>query len=311
LTRTRGFAILAAIAAAGALVLPKLVYPLVAIDVLCFAIFAVALDLLFGFVGLLSFGQAMFWGGAGYVAALLVERAHLDGALAVIAAVLYASGLALLVGLVSVRRSGIYFAMITLGIAQIEYFAAVQLSSITGGENGFPIDARGGFFGIPVENDFAFYFIVLGILAVTLFLCFRLVNSPFGFVLSAIAQNEQRALSLGYRVHRYKLAVFVIAGALSGLGGALYALGHHLAGLEMLDWHTSGKIVMVTVLGGIGTLVGPVFGAGIYEMLNYFVSKSAVVGQTDLVLGVVFAIIVLAFRRGIAGSLLAWRKTST
>jgi branched-chain amino acid transport system permease protein len=307
----RTLAIVIAVLAILALALPKLVYPGVAIDVLCFALFAIGLDLLFGFVGLLSFGQAMFWGGAGYVAVILVQHAHIDGGLSVLLAMLYAGLLALIVGLICVRRSGIYFAMITLGIAQIEYFAAVQLKDVTGGENGFPIDTRGAFFGLPIENDVVYYFIVLAVLAIALFLCFRLVNSPFGFALSAIAQNEQRARSLGYRVHRYKLAVFVIAGLLSGLGGALYALGHHLSSMEMLDWHTSGKIVMVTVLGGVGTLVGPVLGAGIYEMLNYFVSKSAVVGQTDLVLGVIFAIIVLAFRRGIVGSLLTWRKTST
>lgn len=308
---TRTFWIIVAVLALLALALPKIVYPLVAIDVLCFALFGVALDLLFGYVGLLSFGQAMFWGGAGYVAVILVARAHLDAVLAILLAVAYAAALALLVGTISVRRSGIYFAMITLAIAQIEYFAAVQLASITGGENGFPLDSRGRFFGVPLESDTAFYFIVLAVLVICLLFAFRLVNSPFGVVLSAIAQNEQRATSLGYRVHRYKLAVFVIAGAISGLAGALFALGNHLAGLEMLDWHTSGTIVMMTVLGGAGTLVGPAIGAAIYENLNYFVSKTPIGGETDLVMGLIFAICVLTFRRGIAGSILTWRKTST
>jgi len=132
-------------------------------------------------------------------------------------------------------------------------------------------------------------------------------------VLAAISQNEQRAVALGYRVHRYKLAIFVIAGALSGLAGALFALGNHLAGLEMLDWHTSGSVVMMTVLGGAGTIVGPIVGAALYENLDYFVSKTSMGAQTDLVMGVIFAACVLAFRRGILGSLLggAWRKTST
>jgi branched-chain amino acid transport system permease protein len=301
---TRTFAIIAAILAVLALALPKLVYPLIAIDVLCFALFAIGLDLIFGFAGLLSFGQAMFWGGGGYVAALLVQRAHLDATLAILFAVIYAAVLSLAVGAVSVRRSGIYFAMITLAIAQIEYFAAVQLKDLTGGENGLPIDGRGNFFGMPLENDMAFYFVVLAVLLFCTILAFRLVNSPFGFALSAIAQNEQRAVSLGYRVHRYKLAVFAIAGALSGLAGALFALGNHLAGLEMLDWHTSGSVVMMTILGGAGTLLGPLIGAALYENLDYVVSKTSIGGETDLVMGLIFAVCVLTFRRGIAGSLL-------
>jgi branched-chain amino acid transport system permease protein len=305
--------IVLAVLAVAALALPKIVYPLVAVDVACFALFAMALDLLFGFAGLLSFGQAMFWGGAGYVAAILVQRAHLDAVLAIAAAVAYATVLAFLVGVVCVRRAGIYFAMITLGIAQIEYFLAVQLAGLTGGENGFPLDSRGLFFGMRIDNDVTYYFVVLAVLVVCLALAFRIVKSPFGVALTAIAQNEQRAIALGYRVHRFKLAVFAIAGALSGLAGALFALGNHLAGLEMLDWHTSGSVVMMTVLGGAGTLVGPIIGAAVYENVNYFVSKTPIGPQTDLVMGLIFAACVLAFRRGIAGKLLSlsWPKTST
>ncbi|HEY5340204.1 MAG TPA: branched-chain amino acid ABC transporter permease [Candidatus Aquilonibacter sp.] len=309
----RPIVILVTVVALAALAAPKFMFPLVAIDMLCFGLFAVALDLLFGFVGLLSFGQAMFWGGAGYVAAILVERMHADATLAIGAAILYAALLALIVGTICVRRSGIYFAMITLGIAQIEYFIAVQLPNLTGGENGLPLETRGRFFGFPMENDVVFYFVVLAIVAICVALLFRVVNSPFGIVLSAISQNEQRAVALGYRVHRYKLAIFVMAGALSGLAGALFALANHLAGLEMLDWHTSGSVVMMAVLGGSGTLIGPIIGAAVYESLNYFVSKTPIGQQTDLVMGLIFAACVLAFRRGIAGGLLSltWRKTST
>lgn len=309
----RPIVILVTVVALAAVAAPKFMFPLVAIDMLCFGLFAVALDLLFGFVGLLSFGQAMFWGGAGYVAAILVERMHADATLAVAAAIVYASLLALIVGTICVRRSGIYFAMITLGIAQIEYFIAVQLPNLTGGENGLPLATRGRFFGLPMENDVVFYFVVLAIVAICVALLFRVVNSPFGIVLSAISQNEQRAVALGYRVHRYKLAIFVMAGALSGLAGALFALANHLAGLEMLDWHTSGSVVMMAVLGGSGTLIGPIIGAAVYESLNYFVSKTPIGQQTDLVMGLIFAACVLAFRRGIAGGLLSrtWRKTST
>ncbi|MGB6986489.1 MAG: branched-chain amino acid ABC transporter permease [Candidatus Aquilonibacter sp.] len=302
-----------AIVALLALALPKIIYPVVAIDVLCFALFAVALDLLFGFVGLLSFGQAMFWGGAGYIVAILVQHAHLDAAAAIVVAVAYAALLALVVGAICVRRSGIYFAMITLAIAQIEYFVAVQLSGITGGENGLQLDTRGSFFGLALENNIAFYYVVLVVVALCALLAWRMVNSPFGVVLAAIAQNEQRAVALGYRVYRYKLVVFVLAGALSGLAGAFFALGNHLAGLEMLDWHTSGSVVMMMILGGASTLVGPMIGAALYENLDYFVSKTPIGAQTDLIMGVIFAACVLSFRRGIVGSLLAsrWRKTST
>jgi branched-chain amino acid transport system permease protein len=309
----RPLPIVIALLALLALALPKIIYPVVAIDVLCFALFAMAFDLLFGFVGLLSFGQAMFWGGAGYVAALLIERGHAGALTAVGAAVLYAALLALVVGAICVRRAGIYFAMITLAIAQIEYFAAVQLSGITGGENGLQLDSRGGFLGLSLESNTLFYYILLIVVAVCAILAWRMVRSPFGVVLAAIAQNEQRAIALGYRVYRYKLVVFVIAGALSGLAGACFALGNHLAGLEMLDWHTSGSVVIMAILGGASTLIGPMIGAALYENLDYFVAKSPIGAQTDLIMGLIFAACVLSFRRGIVGSLerWRWRKSST
>lgn len=296
-----------------ALALPKLIYPIVAIDILCFALFAVALDLLFGFAGLLSFGQAMFWGGSAYVVAILVQDFHLDGAVALGAGALYAAVLATLVGVLVVRRSGIYFAMITLAIAQIEYFVAVQLKDLTGGENGLPMDSRGSFFGVHLSNDTAFYFVTLAIVALCVWFIIRVVGSPFGTVLRAIRQNETRTIALGYRVNRFKLATFVLSGALCGLAGGLYALGNRLAGLEMIDWHTSGAVVMMAILGGSGTIVGPIIGAGIYQVIEYFVSKTAIGQETDLVLGLVFAICILTFRQGIAGGVLSipWRKTST
>jgi branched-chain amino acid transport system permease protein len=309
----RALPLVIALLALLALALPKIVYPILAIDVLCFALFAMAFDLLFGFVGLLSFGQAMFWGGAGYIAALLVQRAHAGAVVGVGVAVIYAALLALVVGAICVRRAGIYFAMITLAIAQIEYFVAVQLSGITGGENGLQLDSRGGFFGLSLENDTVFYYLVLIVVAVCAILAWRVVRSPFGVVLAAIAQNEQRAIALGYRVYRYKLTVFVIAGALSGLAGGCFALGNHLAGLEMLDWHTSGSVVIMAILGGASTLIGPMLGAALYENLDYFVSKTPIGAQTDLIMGLIFAACVLSFRRGILGGLekWGWRKTST
>ena len=296
-----------------ALALPKLIYPIVAMDILCFALFAFALDLLFGFAGLLSFGQAMFWGGGAYTTVILVQRYHVDAGLGLIAAIVYSTVLAAIVGAIVVRRAGIYFAMITLGIAQIEFFIAVNWSDFSGGENGITMDTRGTIAGFHLSNDLAFYFFIYAIVLLCYVLLLRMVHSPFGTVLHAIRQNEQRAIALGYRVDRYKFVAFTIAGGLSGLAGGLYALANRLAGLEMIDWHTSGAVVMMTVLGGTGTLVGPALGAGVYEAISYFISKTQIGQETDLVMGLVFGICVLAFRRGIIGGLesLSWRKTST
>lgn len=296
---------IAAILAVVGLVLPWLIYPVVAIDLACFALFAVSLDLLFGFVGLLSFGQALFWGGGGYLAAIMIARTHVDGAVAIVIGVLYAIVLAAIVGAIAVRRAGIYFAMITLGVAQIQYFSAFQLTDITGGENGLNLGGRGTLFGVSMENDRVYYYVALVLIALAVWFAVRVVRSPFGGVLRAMRENEQRAIALGYRVNRYKLAVFTIAGGLAGLAGALYAIGNHLAGLDMVDWHTSGAVVMMTVLGGIGTIFGPIVGAGLFESLDYFVSKTAIGEETNLVMGFVFALCVLLFRRGIVGEILA------
>ncbi len=304
--RNRSLLVIAALVVVG-LALPWFVYPVVAIDLVCFGLFAVSLDLLFGYVGLLSFGQALFWGGGGYVAAILLARAHVDITVAILAGVLYAVVLAAIVGAIAVRRSGIYFAMITLGVAQIQYFSAFQLVDLTGGENGLPLNGRGTLFGLALENDRAFYYLVFALVALGVWFALRLTRSPFGSVLQAMRENEPRAIALGYRVDRYKLAVFTIAGGLAGFAGALYALGNRLAGLEMVDWHTSGSVVMMTVLGGVGTIVGPIVGAGLFESLDYFVSKTAIGQETNLVMGAIFALCVLLFRRGIVGELLAPR----
>jgi branched-chain amino acid transport system permease protein len=290
------------------LVLPLVVYPVVAIDLACFALFAVSLDLIFGFAGLLSFGQALFWGGAGYVTTILITRAHVDGALGIVGGVVYALVLAACVGAIAVRRTGIYFAMITLGVAQIQYFSAFQLVDLTGGENGLQLSGRGTLLEIPVENDIGFYYVVLALVAGGVWFALRLTRSPFGGVLEAMRENEPRAIALGYRVDRYKLVVFTLAGGLAGFAGALYALGNRLAGLEMVDWHTSGAVVMMTVLGGLGTIVGPIVGAGLFESLDYFVSKTPIGQETNLVMGAIFALCVLLFRRGIVGELLASRR---
>ncbi|HWT06555.1 MAG TPA: branched-chain amino acid ABC transporter permease [Xanthomonadales bacterium] len=304
---TRRGATVAAVLLLIALALPKLVYPVLAIDIVAYALFAVAFDLLLGFTGLLSFGHAMFWGGAAYVSTILISKMHVPFPLAVLAAVAYAAILAVVVGAIAIRRQGIYFAMITLALAQLQYFFAYQLGGWTGGENGVQLSGRGTLFGIGMENDIAFYYAVLLVAALGTYFVVRVVRSPFGAVLGAMRENEQRAIALGYRVDRYKLIAFVLSGTLAGLAGVLFAVGNRLSGLDGVDWHTSGKVVMMSILGGIGTVLGPIAGAGIFESLDYFISKTAIGDKTNIVMGTIFALCVLLFRRGIVGELLAPR----
>ncbi len=289
----------------GGLVLPFVVYPVLAIDIAAYAIFAVAFDLLLGFAGLLSFGHALFWGGAGYVVTILMAKAHVPLVAAAAVAVAYAAVCALLVGGIAIRTAGIYFAMITLALAQLQYFFAYQLSDWTGGENGLQVSGRGSLFGIDLNNDRLFYYLVLAIATLAVLLVIRVVRSPFGFALEAARDNEQRAISLGYHVNRFKLATFVFSGTLAGLAGVLFAAGNRLASLDGVDWHTSGKIVMMSILGGMGTIFGPIVGATIFETLEYFVSKTLVGNKTNLIMGTLFAIVILVARRGIVGEILA------
>jgi branched-chain amino acid transport system permease protein len=289
------------------LALPWFVYPVLAIDIVAYALFAVAFDLLLGFTGLLSFGHALFWGGAGYVATILIAKAGAPFPVAVIAALAYAAIAALVVGAIAIRRQGIYFAMITLALAQLQYFVAFQLGDWTGGENGVQVSSRGTLFGLRLDDDKAFYYAVLVVVALGVWFVVRVVRSPFGAVLGAMRENEQRAVALGFRVDRYKLVAFVLSGTLAGLAGVLFAVGNRLSGLDGVDWHTSGKVVIMTILGGIGTVFGPLVGAGIYELLDYFVSKTPIGDKTNIVMGTIFALCVLLFRRGIVGELLSIR----
>jgi len=288
------------------LVLPFVpgVYVVFAIDLLCFALVAVAFDLLLGFTGLLSFGHALFWGGAGYVATISIAHGVRSFPLAIACGVAYAALLSLSVGALAVRRSGIYFAMITLAIGQIQYFLAFQLVDLTGGENGLNVTTRGTLFGIRLDNDYAYYYLVLAIVAAATALAVRIVTSPFGAVLAAMHDNENRAKSVGYDTDRFKLAAFVMSGTIAGLAGALFSLGNRLAGLDGVDWHTSGAIVIMTILGGIGTIYGPIVGAAVYESLDFFVSKTPIGDKTNIVMGLVFAVVILVARRGIVGEIL-------
>ena len=295
------------------LVLPIVpgVYIVFAIDLVCFALVAVAFDMLLGFTGLLSFGHALFWGGAGYMATIALAHGVRSFALALLLAVLYAASLSALVGALAVRRSGIYFAMITLALAEIQYFLAFQFVDLTGGENGLNVGTRGTLFGLPLENDFVYYYLVLGIAALGTAFAVRVVTSPFGAVLAAMRDNETRAKSIGYDTNRFKLGAFVLSGTLAGLAGALFAVGNRLSGLDGVDWHTSGAIVIMTILGGIGTIYGPIVGAALYESLDFFVSKTPIGDKTNLVMGLVFATVILVARRGLVGELVARLEART
>ena len=306
LIRGRRGALVGALLLAFGLVLPFVpgVYVVFAIDLVCFALVAVAFDMLLGFTGLLSFGHALFWGGAGYVATIAIAHGVTSFPLAVLAGVAYAALLAFVVGALAVRRSGIFFAMITLAIGQIQYFLAFQFVDLTGGENGLSVQTRGTLFGLPLDNDYAYYYLVLTFAALGTAFAVRIVTSPFGAVLAAMRENENRAKSIGYDIERFKLAAFVMSGTLGGLAGALFAIGNRLAGLDGVDWHTSGAIVIMTILGGIGTIYGPIVGAALYESLDFFVSKTAIGDKTNIVMGLIFAIVILVARRGIVGEIL-------
>jgi branched-chain amino acid transport system permease protein len=287
---------------AAALTLPWVIYPPVAMDIACWALFAVALDILLGYTGLLSFGHAAFWGGSAYVTGLVALQVGLPFPLAVLAGALAAMLLALPIGYLSVRRSGIYFAMVTLAFAQMLYFLANQWSAVTGGDNGLQ-SVPTSFFGVEaVETDsFFFYYAALPIIVAGLWFAWRIVHSPFGRVLVSIRDNAPRARALGYDVDRYKVAAFVLSAGLAGLAGGLYAISHGFVSLQEVNWTTSGKVVLITVLGGIGTLWGGIVGAAIIIVLEDQLASSGFEG-IGIITGTVFVVVVLLFRRGVWGT---------
>lgn len=305
--RGRRGAAVALIALVLGIVLPFVpgVYTVFATNLVCFALFAVSFDLLLGFTGLLSFGHALFWGGGAYGLTIAIVNLHLPTPVALLFGTLYAAAASLVVGTLSIRSTGIYFAMITLALAQLQYFIVFQLRDVTGGENGLHIASRGTLFGLPLDGERPFYYFVLLCTALAIAFAIRVINSPFGMVLAAMRENEQRARSVGYDVHRFKLVAFIMSGTMAGFAGSLYALNNRLVGLDVVDWHTSGKVVMMTILGGIGSIYGAVVGAGLYQSLDYFVSKTPVGDKTNLVMGTIFAIVILTARRGIVGEILA------
>ncbi|GIJ70562.1 branched-chain amino acid ABC transporter permease [Virgisporangium ochraceum] len=294
--------VLLAVGLAAALALPWFVYPPVAMDIVALALFAIALDILLGYTGLLSFGHAAFWGSSAYVTGLIATHYGVPFPVAVLGGAVFAMILALPIGYVSVRRSGIYFAMVTLAFAQMVYFIGYRWSDLTGGENGLQGVPR-TFFGIElVETEsFYFYYAALPILLLGMWAAWRIVHSPFGRVLVAIRDNSQRARALGYEVEKYKVIAFVLSAGLTGLAGGVFAINHGFVALTELHWSTSGEVVLMTVLGGIGTLWGGTIGAFLNVMLADYLASSGFHG-IDLITGTVFVLVVLLFRRGIWGT---------
>ncbi|HEY0919599.1 MAG TPA: branched-chain amino acid ABC transporter permease [Devosia sp.] len=295
---------------AGLLVLllaaPFVLYPVFLMKVLCFALFALALNLLLGFGGLLSFGHAAFFGSASYVAAHAAKVWGLTPELAILMGTGAAGVLGLGIGALAIRRQGIYFAMVTLAFAQMVYFFAMQVP-FTGGEDGIQAVPRGRLFGVlDLSSDLTLYFVVLAIVFGGMLLIYRIIHSPFGQVLKAIRDNEPRSVSLGYKVNRYKLAVFVLSATLAGLAGATKAIVFQLASLTDVHWTMSGEVVLMTLLGGMGTVFGPIVGAAVIVTVeNYFAGFGAWV---TVIQGAIFVAGVLLFREGILGVIARWTK---
>jgi branched-chain amino acid transport system permease protein len=283
------------------------VYPVFLMNALCFAIFACAFNLLLGYTGLLSFGHAAFMGSAAYITGWLVRSAGWPPELGILAGTLAAGVLGLLVGLVAIRRQGIYFAMVTLAMAQMIYFICLQVP-FTGGEDGLQGVPRGTLLGVlPLDKDLTMYFVVLAIFVAVFLGVVRIVHSPYGQVLKAIRENEPRAISLGYDVDRYKLLAFVLSTTLAGLAGAVKTVVLGFATLSDVHWSLSGEVVLMTLLGGMGTFAGPVVGAFTITGLQNFLADR-VGSWVTVIIGAIFVFCVVAFRKGIVGELLAWQQ---
>jgi branched-chain amino acid transport system permease protein len=277
------------------------VYDLFMMKVFCFAIFAASLNLLLGFAGLLSFGHAAFFGTGAYITAYVMKEWGLTPELGLICGVLCSTALGYVFGALAIRRQGIYFAMITLALAQVIYFLATQVP-FTNGEDGIQGVPRGKLLGlIELSSSTHMYYFALIVFILAFFMIKRIVSSPFGQVMKSIRENEPRAISLGYDVNRYKLIAFTLSAGLAGLGGGLKSLVLQLASLSDVFWHTSGEAVLMTILGGIGTLWGPVAGAAVIINLQNYLANLG--GWSTIATGAIFVICVLAFRRGIIGEI--------
>jgi len=306
-----------------ALAAPFVEYPVFLMELLCFALFACAFNLLIGYTGLLSFGHAAFLGGAGYITGYAVQTLGLTPELGILAGTGFAALLGLLVGALAIRRQGIYFSMITLALAQMMYFIWLRVP-FTGGEDGMQGVARGRLFGlVDLANDRVMYFVVLAIFVAAFALIHRVIHSPFGQVLKAIKENEPRAISLGYDVDRFKLLAFVLSAALAGLAGSTKVLVMHLETLTDVHWTMSGLVVLMTLVGGLGTVLGPMVGAAIVLLLEHQLGEigNALAALTrvewfrslgenvGIVTGLIFIVCVLLLRKGVVGEIAAaWQR---
>jgi branched-chain amino acid transport system permease protein len=280
------------------------IYPVFMMKALCFALFACAFNLLLGFGGLLSFGHAMFLGTAGYVCAHAAKVWGFPPELAILAGTVASAALGAVVGALAIRRQGIYFAMITLAVAQMMYFFYLQ-TPFTHGEDGIQSVPRGVLFGVlDLSQILTMYYVVLAIFVLGFLFIYRVIHSPFGQVLKAIRENEPRAISLGYDADRYKLIAFILSATLAGLAGAVKAIVFQLASLTDVHWTMSGEVVLMTLLGGMGTIFGPVVGAFIIIALESYLAGFG--EWVTVITGAIFVVCVLAFRRGIVGELAAW-----
>jgi branched-chain amino acid transport system permease protein len=285
------------------LLAPNFIYPILVMKVLCFSLFACAFNLLLGYTGLLSFGHAVFLGTAGYVTGHALKVWELPTLVGLMAGTVAAAALGWVIGSLAIRRQGIYFAMVTLALAQMVFFFFLQ-APFTGGEDGLQGVPRGTLFGLDLADDMNLYYLVVAIFAGSFWLIQRTIHSPFGQILTAIRENEPRAISLGYDVAKYKLLAFVLSAGLAGLAGATKTLVFKFATLTDAHWHTSGEVVLMTLLGGMGTVFGPLVGATVIVTLQNELADK-VGSLVTVIMGAIFVICVLAFRRGIVGESLA------
>ncbi|MGF9761375.1 branched-chain amino acid ABC transporter permease [Microvirga sp. 0TCS3.31] len=298
--------VLGAVAIAALLAAPFFFYPVLLMSILCFALFACAFNLLIGYVGLLSFGHAAFFGGAAYFTAHAAKVWGWEPLAAILLGVAGAAVMGLVMGFLAIRRQGIYFAMITLALSQMFAFICLQVP-FTHGEDGIQGVPRGYLLGlIDLNQPLAMYYLTLAIFLFGFFAIWRIVHSPFGNILKAIRENERRAVSLGYRVDRYKLGAFVMSAALAGLAGSTKAIVFQFATLTDVQWQMSGEVILMTLLGGIGTLVGPIVGASLVIALQNYLAASDF--PVLVLIGIIFVICVLLFRRGIVGEILELMK---
>jgi branched-chain amino acid transport system permease protein len=280
-------------------------YPVFVMKLLCFALFACAFNLLLGFTGLLSFGHAAFFGMAAYVCGWMVKAQGWTPELGLVAGTLTGAALGLVFGFIAIRRQGIYFAMITLALSQMVYFFCLQ-APFTGGEDGLQGVPRGSLFGVlPLASDTTMYYVVLAVVVASFLGIMRIVSSPFGQVLKMIRENEPRSTSLGYDVDKYKLLAFVLSAGLAGLAGSLKTLVMGFASLTDVQWQMSGEVILMSLLGGVGTFFGPVLGAGIVIALQDYLADKAG-AWVNVIIGAIFVVCVLAFRKGVVGELRAW-----